>query len=132
MSARAREGFSLVELMVALVILTAGMLAMASASGFSSLSVQIAGNRTARAMAVSAEIEKIRSQAAASNWSSIATKTAASADTVDGFAIWYTVDRPSPHIMAITITSSGYGYVPRHGFRTVQETFTTKIVKPAS
>lgn len=127
-SARAREGFSLVELMVALVILTAGMLVMASASGFSSMSVQIAGNRTARAAAVASQIEQIKAKANSANWSSISSQT--TAVNIDGFDITYTVSRPGGHYMVITVTSSGPGYVPRQGWRTVQETFTAQLVKP--
>lgn len=131
MSARAREGFSIVELIVALVILTAGLLAMASASGFSTLSVQMAAARTPRAAAVASEIEAVRAQAyTTAGYNGLASKSQSLADTLDGYSLWYEVTRGN-NSTSITVHSLGRSYVIRQGWRNVEEQFTASVVRPS-
>ena len=131
MSARAREGFSIVELIIALVILTAGLLAMASASGFSTLSVQMAATRTSRAAAVASEIETIRSKAnTLAGYQGLTSKAQAAADTLDGYTVWYEV-APAKNSTSVTLHSLGRSYVVRRGWLMVQENFAASVVKPS-
>ncbi len=126
-----RQGFSIVELIIALVILTAGLLAMASASGFSTLSVQMAAARTARAAAVASEIEGVRAQSyTITGYNSIVAKPQALADTLDGYSLWYDVTR-NQNSLNITVHSLGRSYVLRQGWRDVEEQFTASIVRPS-
>jgi len=131
MNPRAREGFSIVELIIAMVILTAGLLAMASASGFSTLSVQMAASRTARSAAVASEIESVRAKATTVNgFNAIASKAQSAADTIDGYAVWYEV-APGKNSSTVTVHSLGRSYALRRGWQTVQENFVASVVKPS-
>ncbi|MGQ0561155.1 MAG: type IV pilus modification PilV family protein, partial [Gemmatimonadota bacterium] len=51
MSTRSRDGFTLVELVIALVILAVGVLALAGSSGYVTSQVRIADLRSERAAA---------------------------------------------------------------------------------
>ncbi len=127
---KTRQGFSIVELIIALVILTAGLLAMASASGFSTLSVQLASSRTTRAAAVASEIESVRAQAnTVAGFNALSSKAQSAADTLDGYTLWYNVANGN-NSKTITVFSLGRSYVLRKGWQTVQQSFTAAIVKP--
>ncbi len=132
MSARAREGFSIVELIVALVILTAGLLAMASASGFSTLAVQIASARTLRAAAVASEVEALRAQASTNTgFNNLSSKAQASADVINGYSVWYEV-APATNAATVTLHSVGRSYVIKKGWQlSVQEDFVESVVRPS-
>lgn len=131
MKPQPRGGFSIVELIIAMVILTAGLLAMASASGFSSLSVQLAASRTARATAVASEIESVRARTnTLAGYNALTSKPLGAADTLDGYSLWYEIAR-GENSTSLTVHSLGPSYVYRRGWRTVQENFTAAIVKPS-
>ncbi len=133
MTARAREGFSIVELIVALVILTAGLLAMASASGFSTLAVQIASARTLRAAAVASEVETLRAQASTNTgFTSLSSKAQASADNINGYSVWYEVAPPTNNAVTVTLHTLGRSYVIKKGWQlSVQEDFVESVVRPS-
>lgn len=59
---KARAGFSLVELVVAMVILTVGLLALAAGTGFVIRSTELGRVDTARTAAVQTAIESLRAR----------------------------------------------------------------------
>ena len=129
-----KSGFTLVELLVALVILTAGMLAMASASGYSILSIQMASSRTQRSAAVGSVVEEIRAKAYdRTTWNALPSLDSAHAEVIGRYRVWYAVgatNDPWPW-RQITLYSSGPSYRPGAGWKgNVKETFTMALGQP--
>ncbi len=119
-----RGGFSLVELVIALVILTMGMLAMAAGSSFATIQVRGSGIRSQRTAAVAATIEQIRAGAAtAKGFDTIPPLPKASARLYGRISVWY--DTATPPIPALvnpsgvkrfTIWTQGPTYVAGKGW----------------
>lgn len=59
-SARDQRGFSLVELVIAVLILTIGLLALAGTSGFAVRAITLADVQTERAAAIQSVLERLR------------------------------------------------------------------------
>lgn len=134
-SDRSRGGFSIIEVLVALMILTLGMLAMASAYGYASLEVRMSVARTQRTAAVGSVIEQIRARApTGGRWQSLTSVPQGSAITIGAYQVWYTVGAPTGANSArrdITIFSQGPSYVRAGGWKpNVQEQYTYSLVQP--
>ncbi len=136
-----RGGFSLVELVVALVILTMGMLAMAAGSTFAGIQVRGAGLRSQRTAAVAAAIEQIRASAyTPAGFDAMTALPQASAIKVGRMSAWYDVGAPSPAIPNIvnpdgvkrfTIHTQGPVYVAHKGWVTSSvEDFVFDLYRP--
>ncbi len=121
-----RGGFSLVELVVALVILTMGMLAMAAGSTFAGIQVRGAGLRSQRTAAVAAAIEQIRASAyTPAGFDAMTSLPQASAIKVGRMSAWYDVSVPAvPNLVnpnglkRFTIHTQGPTYVSGKGWVT--------------
>lgn len=59
-TARPRRGFTIIELMVAIVIISIGLLALAAGSGATVQEMELARHRTATSLIVQARLEKLR------------------------------------------------------------------------
>jgi Tfp pilus assembly protein PilV len=130
--ARSRAGFSIVEVFIALMILTFGLFAMASATGYASLEVRLSAARTQRTAAVGGAIEQIRANASTSDrWSTLASRDSASAWTINGFKVWYTAAAPVGSRKDITIFSLGPGYAKPDGWQlNVKDTDILTLARP--
>lgn len=116
------QGFSIIELMVALVILTVGLLSMAATTGYVATQVRAGDLRTERAAALQQVIENLK----ATPFSSLQSVGEASAVTVGDFQFWWTV---SPN--GLTVDVEIYSKAApggRHGV--AQDTFSFTIVRP--
>ncbi len=126
---RERGGFSLVELIVALVILTMGMLAMAAGSSFATIEVRGSGIRSQRAAAVAAAIEQIRAGAYTTEGFDSAPPLAKGSALVYGrMNVWWDTSTPalanlvnSNGVKRFTIHTQGPTYVSRKGWVTSAE-----------
>lgn len=101
MSGSSRGGFSLVEILVALVILTAGILAMMSTTGFMTLQIQSADLDTERAMAVQEAIERVR----ATPFTALANQT--SPLQIGRYEVVWTAQDSTENLKIVTITTTG-------------------------
>lgn len=110
--ASAETGFSLVELLVALVILTVGILAMAAVTGFLILQVRVADTRTERSAAVQGVVEQVR----ALPFTSIESRDQASAVTVGSYSVWWDLRSATMIKRDLVFHSRGPGYVAGEGF----------------
>jgi len=130
--ARSRAGFSIVEVIIALMILTFGLLAMASASGYASLEVRMSAARTQRTAAVGGAIEQIRATTSTSTtWTDLASRDSASAWTISGFQVWYDVGAATGSRRDITLYSRGPGYAKPGGWQMhVKDTYILTLVRP--
>jgi prepilin-type N-terminal cleavage/methylation domain-containing protein len=82
-----RDGFSLVEILVALVILTIGILGMAGTTGYLATRVKHAGAATERAAAVQQVAERLRSL----DFNNIETKVRGQAEFLGNVEVWWNV-----------------------------------------
>lgn len=123
----ARDGFSLVELVVALVILTVGILGLAGTTAYVVRQVSVAGMQTDRAAALQAAIERIR----AIGHDNIGT----GADTVGSYTVSWSVSATGTNSKTMQIITTGPGYLSTGDgmptlSRTVPDTFTYVLLKP--
>ncbi len=87
-----RAGFSIVELIIALVILTMGMLAMAAGSSYATISVRGSAMRSQRAAAVASMIEQTRAEGSTlARFNALASIPQSSAQTIGRVQVWRTV-----------------------------------------
>jgi len=105
-------GFSLVEMIVAMLVLTVGLLALAGASGLFTTQIHVADLRTERMAAVQSVVEELRATA----FEEIDDLEQDSARTVGAFRIWWEVDRPAINLAYLTVHSSGPGFVSGQGW----------------
>jgi prepilin-type N-terminal cleavage/methylation domain-containing protein len=105
MRARLRDGFSVVELLVSLIVLSVGVLALATALGYLVLQLRAADTRTERSVAV----QQIQEQIRGTDFDDVAAVTEEDADTVGSYALWWRVSSQSATIKRITIYSKGPG-----------------------
>lgn len=103
-----RNGFSLVEVVIAMVVLTVGVLAMAATTGQIFTQLQNATRRTERAVAVQQAVEQIR----AMNFSDVRD----SAMTVGDYRVQWVVQPRGARFKEVELHSIGPGYVTGTGW----------------
>lgn len=101
-----RSGFSLVEVIIAMLILSLGILAMGSATGYVITQVRVADVRTERSAAVQQAVERLHAEP----FDSIDDRTEANADTLGNYRVWWDVEDQGDNLVDISVYSSGPGY----------------------
>lgn len=120
------EGFSLVELMVALVILAVGMLALAATTGYLIVQVQVSNLRTQRATAVQQVVEELR----ATQFTDINSLAQGSAETVGEFQVWWRVSNAGANLRRVMVYTEGPGYNLGEGWTQVrQDSFSISLAR---
>ncbi len=135
--ASARGGFSIVELVIALIILTIGMLALAAGSVYTTVEVRSSALRTQRSAAIASVVERLRSRAYDTGaFDTLHAVPASTPDSVGVFAVWYDL-APDQVVNGVTFTrkvtvyTRGPQYRPRAGWTaTAVDTFVTVIYRP--
>ena len=122
MDMKNREGFSLVEIIVAMVILAFGMLAMAASTGYIAGQMRASAFDTKRNIARQQVIEQLRG----TFWASIATNTTGLA--VGPYTVTWAITSQTNVNKRLNIITSGPGY-GRSASKAAQTTVvdTTKI-----
>jgi Tfp pilus assembly protein PilV len=105
-------GFSLLEVVVAMLVLTIGMFAMAATSGYMSIQVRVADLQTERAAAVQEAVEQIRG----TRFADIESRTEAHALEIGAYQVWWDVERDGFSLLHLNVHSSGPGYVTGQGW----------------
>lgn len=124
---RNERGFSIIELMVALVILTVGLLSMAATTGYVATQVRAGDLRTERAAALQEVIEGLR----ATPFASLQTVADSSAVAVGHYQFWWTVNRVGANLAEVEIYSRSTANLPgasKHG-AVAQDTFSFSIAR---
>ncbi len=121
-----RAGFSLVEVIIAMLVLTMGVLAMAGTTALVVRQTTIAQSTSERAAALQSTIERLRGM----DFDSLANGS----DSVGPFAVSWTVTG-GPPISTVTIVMTGPGLTPVAGSLPVMSTtavdsFTYMVVHP--
>lgn len=127
MSVRPNSGFTLVEVLISIVILTVGMLAMATSSIVTSTQIRLADIETEQSFAVQHVVEQLRSIP----FENITTRSESDARRLGSFDVWWTVESRNRYLKRATIFTKGPGYAPRSGWLpVVRDTFVTEIAAP--
>jgi prepilin-type N-terminal cleavage/methylation domain-containing protein len=103
-----REGFSLIEVIVAMVILTVGILAMGASTGYVMTQVRAAQLRTDRMTAVHHVAERLREV----DWDALDGACFGQTFTADRYTVTCTVSRPpgSVNLKRVDLVSTGPGF----------------------
>jgi len=117
-------GFSLIEVVVAIVIIAVGVLALAGTNGLMSTLVRVAGERTERMTVVQQEIERLRAMPIDQIPASSTPRT------VGSYRVWWRATWPTSNLVTVTLYTAGRGYVPGRGWlQDVQDSLTTSIAR---
>ncbi|MFO7892285.1 MAG: prepilin-type N-terminal cleavage/methylation domain-containing protein [Longimicrobiales bacterium] len=123
-----RSGFSLVEVIIALMILSVGILAMGASTGHVMAQIQAADLRTERMGAIRESAEILRGTA----WGSLET-ACANAGTNFGtehYTVRCSVLRPSSNLKRVQLITEGPGFRSGKFTTTVADTFAISIANP--
>ena len=117
------NGFTLVEIMIATMILTVGLLAMAASTGYISTNLRSSKFDTQRQHEKEMVIEKLRG--------SVYNTLAAGSQTVDKFSFTWTVSAPNINSTRVQLITSGPGVRLGRGSKTtVVDTLYFDIMSP--
>lgn len=126
---RANEGFTIVEVLIAIVILAVGMLALATTSIVATTQVKIADLKTERSIAVQHAIERVR----AIPFADISSLPADSAMQFGSYAVWW--DAPpagyqNRYLRTVNVITRGPAYSAGSGWQPeVEDTIVVGITE---
>jgi prepilin-type N-terminal cleavage/methylation domain-containing protein len=123
-----RDGFSLIEVIVAMVILSVGILAMAASTGYVLSQVRAAELRTDRMNAVHQATERLR----AVKWDQLETVCSGQPYVADHFTVSCTVSRPpgAINLKRVQMVSTGPGYRGGKLLPSLADTMTMGVARP--
>lgn len=124
-STTGRAGFSLVEVVLALVVLSVGVLAMGMSTGHLLTQIRAADFRTERMTAVRDAGETLRS----APWTELET-TCSTHFQVGEYEVTCTVTRPSSNLARVELVSSGPGFRDGSLRSGISETQAISLAKP--
>jgi Tfp pilus assembly protein PilV len=121
-----RDGFSVIEVLIGLIILTFGVLALASSTGYISTQVRVADVRTERSTAYNAAAEELR----AMDFDSVKDVTYANAHTISRYKVWWSVNSLHWALKNVTLYSEGPGFVGSRLSQVARDTLSIRIARP--
>lgn len=107
-----RDGFSLAELAIAVVILAFGILAMGGATSHFFTQARVADSQTERTAAIEQAAEIIR----AIDFGDMASRAQTSPLTLNGYQVWWSARNVGSGLFDVMIYTSGRGYLPGSGW----------------
>lgn len=122
-------GFSLIEVIVALMILSVGILAMGASTGHVLSQVQMSQLRTERVSIVRQAAETLRGTSFASLENACA--SASTTFGTDHFALSCTVSQPATNLKRVALVSVGPGFRDGKLVSSLPDTFAISISDPA-
>jgi prepilin-type N-terminal cleavage/methylation domain-containing protein len=122
-----RDGFTLLEVVVALLLLTAGLLAVAGGTAHTLTQMSLAQARTARMAAIQTAAERVR----AVGYGSLASACGSGSLVTGRYTVDCTVSQVGSDLKSVYLISDGPGL--RHGRigGSVVDTFVIRIAEPA-
>ncbi len=123
---RCRSGFSIIELLVALLILSVGILAMGGSTGYIMSQIRLSQVRTERMTAVREAAEIIRG----TEWNGISGLCADSTFHMNDFDVSCSVTSAAGNLLRVQLVSSGPGYQAGRFLPDVEETVAIAIAQP--
>lgn len=123
----ARGGFTLVEVVVALVLLTAGLLALAGGTGHTLTQMSLANARTARVAAVENAAEQVR----ATDYASLSSTCGGGSLVTGRYTVNCRVTQVGNDLTAVYLISDGPGLRNGRIQGSVVDTFVIRVAEPA-
>jgi len=123
-TARSRAGFTIIEVIIAMLILTVGLLGLAGATGYMIRTVTLGDLMTERSFAFQSTIDRLQSLP----YDSVTT----GADTVGVFAVTWSAADDGPQSKTLTLVTVGPGIVrgsPMIQSPSVADTFLFRILR---
>lgn len=119
------NGFSLVEVIIAMLVLTVGMFALGASTGYVSAEIRNATWTTQRAFGRAEIIEQLR----ATPFDNVVTN--ATPQAVGRYNLTWTVNSVNPNLKTVMVIASGPAYRMRRGaMTTVVDTALVNIMRP--
>lgn len=119
-------GFSLVEVIVAMMILSVGVLSMGAATGYIMSQIRASELRTERMSAVRQAAETLRS----GDWTELEATCQGDAFTMGRYAVSCTVERANSNLKRVQLVSVGPGYSEGQLSPELSETFAISVAQP--
>jgi prepilin-type N-terminal cleavage/methylation domain-containing protein len=121
-----RGGFTLLEVMVAVVVLTVGLMGLAGATTYVLRQVNVSELKTERSLAKQTALERIRAAGHGQLLEGV--------DTVGDYIVKWSSEQPTPHLQRVRLVSVGPGLSRTDGgvammSNTVADTTTYAVVK---
>lgn len=129
---RGRGGFTIIEIVIAVLVLTFGVLGMAGTTAYVVRQVSLAEVTTKRAQALQSVLERVRG----AGYDSVLLGSAASgSDSVGPFAVKWTSAADGSRSVLVTVVTLGPGLASVSGqlpflSNAVTDTFTYRVIRP--
>lgn len=120
-----RSGYSLIEVIVAMLILVVGILAMAGSTGYVGMQLQGADLRTERSVAQQQVAERLRNV----EFDNLVTLASGSAITVGEYSAWWDVSSLAWALKEVDVYTRGPGLQGGHLNTSVVDTVTIRIAR---
>lgn len=122
-----RDGFSLIEVMIGMLIFVVGVLALAATTGFVSVQLQAANLRSDRSIVNQQAAERLR---AVDFETGVVDLAAADAIALGEYSVWWEVDEIDWDLREVAIISEGPAYREGQRQTAVVDTMTIRIARP--
>lgn len=121
-----RGGFSLVEVIVALMILSVGVLAMGASTGYIMTQIRASELRMERMTAVRQAAETLRGE----DWAALPTYCSTADFSTDRYSVSCTVSQPASNLQRVQLVSVGPGYSEGRLVGSLPDTFAISLAQP--
>lgn len=120
-----RDGFSLIEIIVGMLIFVMGVLVLGVTTGFVSMQLQSSDLRTERSVAHQRVAERLYAE----DFDAVQTRTQGDAVTVGTYAVWWNVQSLQWSLKEVELISEGPAIVDGQRHPAVQDTVVFRIAR---
>lgn len=121
-----RDGFTLIEVIVGMMILVVAVVALAGTTGFVGLQIRAADLRTDRSLARQQVIERLH----ATDFDTLDDVAKGSGVAHDGYTIWWDVSSLRWALKEVAVYTEGPGYRDGRYRTSIEDTVTVRIARP--
>lgn len=123
-----RGGFSLVEVIVALMILSVGVLAMGASTGYIMTQIRASELRMERMTAVRQAAETLRGE----DWNTLSNYCSSATFATQRYTVSCTVRQPASNLKRVQVVSLGPGYSGGRLVGSLPDTFAISLAQPVT
>jgi prepilin-type N-terminal cleavage/methylation domain-containing protein len=121
-----RDGFTLIEVIVALLIFAVAILALTSSTGFVGLQMQAADLRTERSVARQQALEQLRAQ----DFDGILSAAKSMGHATNGYQVWWDVVDLQWALKEVRIYTEGPGFRDGRRQDVIEDTLVVRLARP--